>query len=125
MIEDYFQSLLNLLSAARLVRSTDISLEKRSENTGFIRGNVYFPDNSLLHFRELVNVEFDVTRVMYSYHYQRADHTIVFRYDNTDHPPQSSNFPHHKHVGSQSNVISSAPPDLATVLKEVESLIVL
>lgn len=36
-----------------------------------------------------------------------------------------SYFPHHKHVNAESNVVSAAPPDLATVLKEIESIIAL
>jgi hypothetical protein len=123
LIEEYFQSLVALLADMRLVRSTDITLDKRGEYTGLIRGNIYFADQSLLHFRELVSLEFDVTRVMYVYHYQRADNTLVFRYDNTDHPTKLTDTRHHKHAGTQSNVISTSPPDLATVLKEIENLV--
>ena len=34
-----------------------------------------------------------------------------------------STYPHHKHDGGEDNVISSAAPDLATVLQEIESLV--
>jgi len=33
------------------------------------------------------------------------------------------NFPHHKHVGEEENVVSATPPDLAAVLKEIELLV--
>ncbi len=123
MIDHYFQSVLDLVSASLLVRSSDITLDKRSQVIGFIRGNIYFVDDSLLHYRELVDFRLVSGRVRYVYHYQRGDGKIIFRYDNTDHFPDLPNFPHHKHVGDETNVVSAEPPDLAAVLKEVESLI--
>ena len=39
--------------------------------------------------------------------------------------PDLHNFPHHKHVGDESNVVSVDPHDLTSVLKEIESLIVI
>lgn len=123
MIEEYFQSILQIVAAARLVRTQEVALDKRSEETGFVRGNLYFVDNSRLHFRELVKAEEHVERVMYVYHYQAADDILIFRYDNTDHPTQFPDTPHHKHDGSQANMRAVAPPDLAQVLAEIEGLI--
>ena len=50
---------------------------------------------------------------------------IVFRYDNTGHHKNLnlSTYPHHKHEGYDNNVIPSVTKDLATVLKEIESLV--
>jgi hypothetical protein len=59
---------------------------------------------------------------MHSYHYQGADDSLIFRHDDTPHHSGLPNFPHHKHVGSEPNVISVAPPDLPTVLQEIEAL---
>ncbi|WP_293088902.1 DUF6516 family protein, partial [Okeania sp. SIO3B5] len=33
------------------------------------------------------------------------------------------NFPHHKHEGSQENVISSNAPNLVDVLQEIENIL--
>jgi len=123
LIEEYFQALLQVVAASRLVRAQDIALDKRSAETGFVRGNLYFADNSRLHFRELVNAAQIIERVMYVYHYQAADETLIFRYDNTDHPTQFPDTPHHKHAGSQQNMFAVEPPDLARVLGEIEQLI--
>jgi hypothetical protein len=84
---------------------------------------VYFLDNSRLHFREFVNTESGIERFAYSYHYQSPGGEMIFRYDNTNHFPRLSNFPHHKHVGVESNVVSANAPDLAAVLKEIELLV--
>jgi hypothetical protein len=100
-----------------------MTYDKRSTSIGFIRGSIYFFDGSTLHLREFVNVEHDVERYMYAYHYQRPDGTLVFRYDNTPHFPALPTFPHHKHAGSVSNVVSADPPDLQAVLTEIHGLI--
>ena len=54
----------------------------------------------------------------YNYHYQRADGTLVFRYDNAPHYPDLPGFPEHKHSGGQ--VLSAPAPDLSQVLIEAD-----
>lgn len=121
LIEDYYQSLLEAIAASPLVRSSEVVSDKRASQIGLIRGDLYFADESRLHFRELVESQADtVTRHMYSYHYQNADQTLVFRYDDTPHFPKLAGFPHHKHVGP-AHVISVEPPDLTAVLQEIEN----
>jgi hypothetical protein len=53
-----------------------------------------------------------------------ASNNLIFRYDNTEHHRKLNlpNFPHHKHEGSENNVISSNAPFLAEILKEIESI---
>ena len=43
--------------------------------------------------------------------------------DNTEHHPQIATYPHHKHEGSEENVIPSFAPTLAAVLAEIERMI--
>jgi hypothetical protein len=123
LIEDYFRQVEALLSAARIIHSTSITYDKRSASIGFIRGILYFLDESQLHLREFVNVEHGGERYMYVYHYQRPGGALVFRYDNTPHFPTLPTFPHHKHERSDTNVIAASPPDLQAVLNEIHSLI--
>jgi hypothetical protein len=54
-----------------------------------------------------------------------ADGNLVFRYDNTGHHKNLnlSTYPHHKHDGSEHNVVISSVPDLAAVLDEIGQLI--
>lgn len=51
-----------------------------------------------------------------------ASNDLVFRYDNAPHHQELNlpNYPHHKHIGSEENIISSNAPSLADVLKEIE-----
>ena len=87
MIEQYYQSLLDFLAACAIVQSFELGLDKRSSVLAFVRGDVYFTDDSRLHFRELVDTHQLPVRDMYAYHYQSADGGLLFRYDNTPHYP--------------------------------------
>jgi len=124
LIEDYFRQVDTLVSRTDVVHSTRITFDKRSEFIGFIRGEVYFLDGSSLHLREFVDVEHGVSCYQYAYHYQRTDGALVFRYDDTPHFAGLSTFPHHKHEGSEDNVVAAPAADLAHVLTEIQRLIV-
>lgn len=54
-IEAYVRSLLDRVAAAPAVATSDIALDKRGPQAGLIRGDVYFADDALRHFRELVD----------------------------------------------------------------------
>ena len=60
-------------------------------------------------------------RQAYSYHYQKENGTLVFRYDNSPHYPKLASFPDHKHA--ENIVVEASAPDLIEVLKEIDSLI--
>lgn len=123
MIEEYFQSILDILSDLPFVSSSDVNFEKRGDLAGFARGRVEFQDGStLLFFRELIDLRLPLHKIMYAYHYQRADGSLIFRYDNTEHHPSVPTFPHHKHSRND-EVTSSDAPSLEQVLREIESLI--
>ena len=123
MIEQYFQSILDLLATLPYVESSNVNLEKRGDLAGLIRGEVEFRDgSSLLFFRELIDLRPPLQKIMYAYHYQQADGTLIFRYDNTEHHKSISTFPFHKHL-MDGNVISSSIPSLEQVLREIEELI--
>jgi hypothetical protein len=124
-IEEYFQQLRNAISTCPAVSSFSLECNKRDTYEGFIRGEITFLDNSILHIREFVSVEVTIERDTYSYQYMDAQNTLLFRYDNTPHHKKLnlSTYPHHKHEGSQENVIISSAPILAEVLKEILAII--
>lgn len=124
MIENYFRQIDDLIAQTPIISASSITYDKRSSYIGFIRARLYFVDGAVLHFREFVNVQHDIERYMYVYQYQKADGTLVFRYDNTPHFPNLFNFPHHKHIGSEVNVLEASPPDLKSVLVEIHNLMV-
>jgi len=114
LIEEYFQAILDLLASLPFIVSSDVNLEKRGE-VGFQ------DDSSLLFFRELIDMRLSVEKMMYAYHYQKADGTLIFRYDNTAHHKSISTFPHHKHETDK--VTGSNAPSLEQVLREIKNLI--
>jgi uncharacterized protein DUF6516 len=124
-IETYFQQLRDVVDTCPVVQSSSITYDKRSTHEGFIRGEIYFMDASVLHLREFVDVETAVERLLYVYQYMDARQQLRFRYDNTGHHKQLNlpTYPHHKHEGSDKQIVPSSAPDLAAILGEVETLV--
>jgi hypothetical protein len=81
-----------------------------------------FWDGSLLQMEEALVVRaFAIVKVRYNYHYQGADGTRVFRYDNAPHHADLPGFPEHKHEGD--HVVSAPAPDLSQVLTEIDGIL--
>jgi hypothetical protein len=59
--------------------------DKRSLHIGIIEGELFFTDESRLHFIEFVNVKETVKVYKYSYHYQDRNSDLIFRYDMAPH----------------------------------------
>ena len=72
MIEGYFRQLERTIAETVGVHSSHITYDKRSTTIGFVRGDIYFTDGSLLHLREFVSTERGIERYMYVYHYQQS-----------------------------------------------------
>jgi len=120
-INEYISGLLATLSATPLARQPKIEFDDREE-VWFIRADVRFMGNSLLHFRELWIWQDDKPfKKAYTYHCPE-DETIIFRYDNAPHFPHLPTALHHKHVG-ENDVIAADAPNLLSVLKEIEGTI--
>jgi len=124
-IEAYFRQIEKIIEACPVIQLSNVTYEKRGTHEGFIRGELYFVDDSILHLREFVDVEITEDRLMYAYQFNDSSKNMVFRYDNTGHHKKLglSTYPHHKHNGGENNVIPSVAPDLAIVLQEVELLV--
>jgi len=124
-IEAYFQQIQDAIGLCRVLQASNVTYNKRGTHEGFIRGELYFVDGSVLHFREAVDVEITIERLMYTYQYMDATKTLIFLYDNTGHRKKSDlpTYPHHKHEGTEENIVASPPHDLATALSEVERLV--
>jgi hypothetical protein len=105
----------------------DITVEKLDIDVRAIRTSLHavivFHDNShLTIFERLESTnQRDFKRVSYRFHYQHADGSLIFRYDNSPHYPHLATFPAHKHLPDQ--VIAAETPDLADVLREVDTFL--
>ena len=124
-VEKYFAGVRKIVELSPIVRLSSVSYEKRGTYAGIIRGRVHFVDNRVLEWREYVDVEIKVDRLMYVYQYMDSSMKLIFRYDNTGHHKKSvlPTYPHHKHLGHDDNVVPSDPMDLAKVLREIEAIV--
>lgn len=123
IIEDYFIEIQKTVDSSVVVRLKSVAYDKRGTYEGFIRGELYFADGTILHIREYVDVEITAERLMYAYQYTDSSKNLIFRYDNTSHHKNLglSTYPHHKHDGAEDNVIKSKAPNLNQVLHEIEA----
>jgi hypothetical protein len=107
---------LDTLLATGQIRLASLQIDQRSMLRGFITGVLLFEDDAELHFREFVDVTQPELKLMYAYHYQNADKTLVFRYDNAMHRPPLAGA-EHKHTPT--SVTVSPAPTLAQVIDEI------
>lgn len=75
-------------------------------------------DGSFIFLREIIiqNVLTD-----YAYHWQKADGSLIIRWDNAAHYPSITTHPHHKHIDSEANVHPSFEQNLFQVLSFIKS----
>jgi hypothetical protein len=122
LIEAYFQQVRELIDACPVIQLSDVAYDKRGPHEGLVRGEAVFVDGSVLQWREYMDVEETVERLMYSFQYMDAGKTLIFRYDNTGHHRKQnlSTYPHHKHQGRLDNVVAASAPDLSSILEEIQ-----
>ncbi|MFC1867614.1 DUF6516 family protein [Thermodesulfobacteriota bacterium] len=124
-IEEYFLEIKGIVDSSSIVHLSNITYEKRGTHEGFISGRLQFIDNTVLEWREFIDVEIIEDRLMYVYHYMTSSKGIIFRYDNTGHNKKLDlpTYPHHKHDGSEENVLSARAMDLGEILQEIASIV--
>ena len=116
---EYVQSLTNILDTIVATGEAvlmSLQVDQRSVVRGLIAGALQFDDGCMLHFREFVDVTQTEPKIMYAYHYQAADNSLIFRYDNAAHRPALPQ-PEHKHT--RSAIELGRAPTLTEVLDEI------
>ena len=121
-IDRYLSRLYDTILSRSEIQIEAIHLERLAEDQGLIAADLRFFDGSILSFDERVHVERGrVVKIKYRYHYQRADGTLGFRYDNAPHHPEVFTFPDHIHI--EGRVEAAEPPDLSEVLRRIDELL--
>jgi len=119
-IQKYFNKIKGCLD--RYVKSfhiidIEVNFDYRTHQQGFVSGVVYFANNTRLHFKEYVDASEEIfQKLRYSYHFQDADHSLIFRYDNAAHKPKMS-FKEHKHLANE--IVEAPSPTLSEVILEI------
>jgi hypothetical protein len=124
-IEEYFDQVRKEVEVSPIIHLLNVTYEKRGTYEGVVRGRAYFIDKTVLEWREYIDVERTVDRLMYAYQYMDRGMNIIFRYDNTGHYKKLglATYPHHKHTAGDSGVVASDPMDLTQLLQEIESMV--
>jgi len=121
----YLSRLYDIMLSRQEMQIEELEVLDRSDRPGQsseFYARLRFSDGSQLQVVEKLLVErYTSIKARYTYHYQRADGTLVFRYDNVPHHPEIVTFPHHKHVGE--TIAAARPPDLSEVLREIDGLL--
>ena len=89
-----------LIQFADCIKSFEVLFQETRSDLTKTKIKAGLIDGSFVFLRDIIiqNVLFD-----YSYHWQKADGLLIIRWDNTDHYPNISTHPHHKHVGTETN----------------------
>ncbi len=123
MLHRYLSRLYDMVHSRGEIKVEHIQVKRRARLYGRIVGRLRFYDGSILIFGE--NLELDknrgINKVYYKYQYQRADGTLIFRYDNAPHHPEIVTYPDHLHVGER--IEAAEPPDLGDVLRRIDELL--
>ena len=82
-----------------------------------LRAQVTFINGSRLYIRETVIEGAERT---YAYHWQTAEGLLLVRWDNAPHWAVET-YPHHKHVGSQQNVLASFERSLEKIMAVISA----
>ena len=124
-IDDFFAERQRLLASRASVRQTRLTFDKRTDSTGYIRGEVHYIDDKVLHLREFVALGNEPQRLLYVYLLLDQPGQMIFRYDNSGHHRDLPTFPHHKHSGPSGTVSACNEPDFTAVLDEADQHITL
>ncbi len=110
------------LLASPFVTDTRVLHEQSLGNVGYfrIRGKLVNSDEFLFmeRFRQRENA---IAIEKYSFHWQRADGSLIRRWDNAPHHREISTFPDHLHEGSEENVLPHEAVDMFAVLRTIEN----
>lgn len=106
------QKTLTLLRTSPIIKNYQILELNTGPDYFHIKARATLKDNSLLFIKEFVSSD----DLKYSYHWQSSDNQLISRWDNAEHHPEISSFPHHKH---SPDVEESYFVDLEDVLNEI------
>jgi len=120
--QDYLNQIKAKLVASFAVESMTIVKERALLNQGYFRARLTLSNGDFLEVVEFFVVR-DGSCVTESYRYQWMDNSqqvLKKRWDNVEHFPDLPNFPHHVHVGEESNVEASRLLNILELIDIIE-----
>ena len=118
----YIAEIKAKLLASLAINSVAIVKERALLESGYFRDRLTLKNGDFLEVVEFFTVV-DNRCITESYRYQWMDETqqtLRKRWDNVEHFPNLSNFPHHVHIGEESNVEPSCLMNILELIDLIE-----
>lgn len=122
-LESYLDEIDELLIDHHQVADFRFIAERILASSAYIRVKVVLLDGSFLHFTEYRETDIDgeLQLITYTYQWMKSDNILLKRWDNAQHYPNLSGFPHHLHDSEEKNVLPGEPMNLFKVLDEISA----
>lgn len=109
------------LANSRVIDAVRLLHESAIGDVGYFRACAHLIDGSEVKFMERFRHHADTVAVeKYSFHWQRADGSLISRWDNAPHHPEITSFPNHIHEGDERHVQAHEAVDVFEVLRKIE-----
>jgi hypothetical protein len=120
-LKDYLSDLTEVINEyyrTGFVVLSEIASDFRTEKIGFVKGKITFSDESVLFFRDYLDLRYRIDKKSYSFHYQDVNTNLLLRYDNALHKP-ALGFNEHKHI--REKIVFTDIPNIQDILEEISS----
>ncbi len=122
-VRTYMEAVREKLLLCPGIVSVEITDERIPlENRGYFRARLTLANGDFLEISEYVVSDSGQPRPL-KYRYQWMDSSqtrLIRRWDNVPHFPHISSYPHHVHVGHESNVFASEPISITDLIEIIE-----
>ncbi len=103
-----------------IISSFNILLYEKEGTSSRLKLEIVFNDQSKLLIRDYI---FNENERKYVFHWMDKDNNLIIRWDNSEHWPSISTFPHHKHLEAEKKVQASTEVLLEDVLEYIQNQI--
>jgi hypothetical protein len=123
ILDQYIVAVKEKLNISLIITSIEIVDERILLNRGYFRARLILTNNDFLEIAESFTIQ-DNQLITLDYRYQWMDASkqiLKERWDSVKHYPNLPNFPHHVHIGSESNVESGQSRNIIEFIEFLES----
>lgn len=122
-LHQYIASIKAKLNASSIISSIEIVDERVLFDRGYFRARLTLSNEDFLEIAESFTAQSDqVTTLDYRYQWMDSTkQTLRKRWDSVKHFSDLPNFPHHVHIGSESNVEPGQSRSILELIKHIEN----
>lgn len=118
IVADYLTEIKAKLITSYIIDKISIVKERALSDQGYFRARLNLTNGDFLEVVEFFKLKDDKC-ITETYRYQWMDATktqLIKRWDNVEHFPNLPNFPHHVHIGEESNVYASVCMNILEII---------